>query len=180
MWGAANRGRRWLSAGEPLRGGCSQDWLPHCVFKGCLRIDRKRREAFDVEFGRPLLRRLAIPPRSRGRPVRRRRLAIGGRDRQSFPPLSGDLPKVQLMGREGLTIAADQPQLLHLLQRIDVNPALLPGSFVELREVWLAGYLPKQILMGQAGKNSSMSGAQRGNQNCHSQFWHIPGPSAHP
>ena len=45
-------------------------------------------------------------------------------------------------------MAADQSQLLHLLQGIHADPALFSGAFVELRKVWLAGNLPKQILMG--------------------------------
>ena len=44
-------------------------------------------------------------------------------------------------------MAADQAQLLHLLEGIDVNPGLLSGAFVELCKVRLAGYLPKQILV---------------------------------
>jgi hypothetical protein len=93
--------------------------------------------------------------------------------------LSGDFPEVEFMGGERLAMAADQAQLLHLLKGIDANPGLLSGPLVELRKVWLARYFPKQILMGQAVKDSSMSGTQRGHQNCHSQFWHIPEPPAH-
>ena len=62
--------------------------------------------------------------------------------------MSGDFPKVEFMGGERLAMAADQAQLLHLLEGIDANPGLFSGALVELRKVWLTGYLPKQVLMG--------------------------------
>jgi hypothetical protein len=52
------------------------------------------------------------------------------------------------MRGERLAMAADQAQLLHLLEGIDADAGLFSGALVELRKVWLAGYLPKQILMG--------------------------------
>src|ERR1022692_4525230 len=48
------------------------------------------------------------------------------------------------MSGERLAIAADQAQLLHLLKGVDANPGLFSSALVELRKVWLAGYLPKQ------------------------------------
>jgi hypothetical protein len=62
--------------------------------------------------------------------------------------LSGDFPKIEFMGGKRLALAPDQTQLLHLLKGIDAHPGLFSGALVELRKVWLTGYLPKQVLMG--------------------------------
>ena len=80
--------------------------------------------------------------------VRCRSLAVGGKDAESLPALRGDLPEIQFMGRERLALTPDQTQLLHLLESIDTDPRLLAGALIELREIGLARYLPKQILMG--------------------------------
>ena len=75
-------------------------------------------------------------------------LAVGRKDAKSLATLRGDLPEIQFMGRERLALTPDQAQLLHLLEGVDTNPRLLARALIELREIGLARYLPKQILVG--------------------------------
>ena len=61
----------------------------------------------------------------------------------------GDAALIDYTARfDRLALTPDQTQLLHLLERVDPDPRLLAGAFIELREIGLARYLPKQILMG--------------------------------